>query len=74
MACGTGANLDMEITLIEKNGKRHELTMAGDHPVSSFTLRELCARFFLFSPLNEITKPVPGAQFKPDFVIGPLDW
>lgn len=36
----------MEITLIERNGKRHELTLPDIEPVSSGWLRELCAKFF----------------------------
>jgi phage regulator Rha-like protein len=36
----------MEITLIEKSGKRHELTLPDIEPVTCDWLNELCAKFF----------------------------
>jgi hypothetical protein len=36
----------MEITLIEKSGKRHELTLPDIEPVSADWLRALCEKFF----------------------------
>jgi hypothetical protein len=60
----------MEIVLIRKDGKHHELSLPDIRgAVSSDWLRALTARFFLFSPLDEICKTISLKEFNPDFIL-----
>ncbi len=56
----------MEITLIEKSGKRHNMTLPDIEPVTSDWLRELCARFFTQSvDINLLGNPGLLGKFDP---------
>jgi hypothetical protein len=55
----------MEITLIEKSGKRHEMTLPDIEPVSSDWLRSLCDRFFVSSRVSFSVAPHDHRGWEP---------